>query len=122
MKMENEFWFDEDAGPLVRPYAVARGRTRPTRHDLEMTTIVVAVSTDRHVNVDREYAHILQMCRRPLSVAEVSATLTLPLGVVKVLLSDLIDWGLIIFRSPPRTSEIPQMELLQAVLDGIRKL
>lgn len=122
MKMENEFWFDEDAGPLVRPYAVARGRTRPTRHDLEMTTLVVAVSTDRHVNVDREYAHILQMCRRPLSVAEVSATLTLPLGVVKVLLSDLIDWGLIIFRSPPRTSEFPQMELLQAVLDGIRKL
>jgi hypothetical protein len=122
MKMENEFWFDEDAGPLVRPYAVARGRTRPTRHDLEMTTLVVAVSTDRHVNVDREYAHILQMCRCPLSVAEVSATLTLPLGVVKVLLSDLIDWGLIIFRSPPRTSEIPQMELLQAVLDGIRKL
>jgi hypothetical protein len=57
-----------------------------------------------------------------LSIAEVSATLNLPLVVVKVLLSDLIDWGLIIFRSPPRTSEVPQMELLQAVLDGIRKL
>jgi hypothetical protein len=122
MKMENEFWFDEDAGPLVRPYAVARGRTRPTRHDLEMTTLVVTVTTDRHVIVDREYSHILQMCRRPLSIAEVSATLNLPLVVVKVLLSDLIDWGLMIFRSPPRTSDVPQMELLQAVLDGIRKL
>jgi Protein of unknown function (DUF742) len=122
MKTGNEFWFDEDAGPLVRPYAVARGRTRPTRHDLEMTTLVVVVRTDHHVNVDREYAHILRMCQRPLSVAEVSATLTLPLGVVKVLLSDLIDWGLIIFRSPPRTSDVPPMELLQAVLDGIRKL
>lgn len=122
MKVENEFWFDEDAGPLVRPYAVARGRTRPTRHDLEMTTLVVAVRTDPHVNVDREYAHILRMCLRPLSIAEVSATLNLPLVVVKVLLSDLIDWGLIIFRSPPRTSDVPQTELLQAVLDGIRKL
>jgi hypothetical protein len=122
MKVENEFWFDEDAGPLVRPYAVARGRTRPTRHDLEMTTLVVAVKTDRYVNVDREYVHILQMCRQPLSIAEVSATLNLPLVVVKILLSDLIDWGLIIFRSPPRTSDIPQMELLQAVLNGIRKL
>ena len=122
MKMENEFWFDEDAGPLVRPYAVARGRTRPTRHNLEMTTLVVAARTDGDVNVDREYAHILRMCQRPLSIAEVSATLNLPLVVVKVLLSDLIDWGLIIFRSPPRTSEVPQMELLQAVLDGIRKL
>ena len=122
MKVENEFWFDEDAGPLVRSYAVARGRTRPTRHDLEMTTLVVAVSADRHVDVDREYAHIIKMSRRPLSVAEVSATLNLPLAVVKVLLSDLIDWGLIIFRSPPRTSDVPRTELLQAVLDGIRKL
>jgi hypothetical protein len=122
MKMENEVWFDEDAGPLVRPYAVARGRTRPTRHDLEMTTLVLSANTDRHVNVDREYAHILQICRRPLSIAEVSATLNLPLVVVKVLLSDLIDWGLIIFRSPPRTSDVPRIELLQAVLDGIRKL
>jgi Protein of unknown function (DUF742) len=122
MKIENEFWFDEDAGPLVRPYAVARGRTRPTRHDLEMTTLVVAARPDRHVNVDPEYTHILRMCQRPLSIAEVSGTLNLPLVVVKVLLSDLIDWGLIIFRSPPRTSDIPQMELLQAVLDGIRKL
>ena len=122
MKTENKFWFDEDAGPLVRPYAVTRGRTRPTRHDLEMTTLVVAARTDRHVNVDREYAHILEICRRPLSIAEVSAMLNLPLVVVKVLLSDLIDWGLIIFRSPPRTSDVPQMELLQAVLNGIRKL
>jgi hypothetical protein len=122
MKVENEFWFDEDAGPLVRPYAVARGRTRPTRHDLEMTTLVVAVRADRHVNVDREYAHIIRISRRPLSVAEISATLNLPLAVVKVLLSDLIDWGLVIFRSPPRASDIPRTELLQAVLDGIRKL
>jgi Protein of unknown function (DUF742) len=122
MKLENEFWFDEDAGPLVRPYAVARGRTRPTRHNLEMTTLVVAARTDRDVNVVRECAHILRMCQQPLSIAEVSAMLNLPLAVVKVLLSDLIDWGLIIFRSPPRTSDVPQMELLQAVLDGIRKL
>jgi hypothetical protein len=122
MKVEDEFWFDEDAGPLVRPYAVARGRTRPTRHDLEMITLVIAVATDHRVDADREYAQILEMCQRPLSVAEVSAMLDLPLGVVKVLLSDLIDWGLVIFRSPPRTSDVPKMELLQAVLDGIRKL
>lgn len=122
MKVEDEFWFDEDAGPLVRPYAVARGRTKPTRHDLEMITLVIAVATDHRVAADREYTQILEMCQRPLSVAEVSAMLDLPLGVVKVLLSDLIDWGLVIFRSPPRTSDVPKMELLQAVLDGIRKL
>ncbi|HEY2762478.1 MAG TPA: DUF742 domain-containing protein [Pseudonocardiaceae bacterium] len=122
MKVENNSWFDEDAGPLVRPYAVARGRTRPTRHDLEMITLVVAVAADRRIYVDPEYFRIMEICQRPLSIAEVSAMLNLPLVVIKILLSDLIDWGLVIFRSPPRTSDVPKMELLQAVLDGIRKL
>lgn len=122
MKVANDSWFDEEAGPLVRPYAVARGRTRPTRHDLEMITLVVAVTTDHHIDMDPEYDRILEICQRPLSIAEVSAMLKLPLVVIKVLLSDLIDWRLIIFQSPPRTSDLPKMELLQAVLDGIRKL
>lgn len=122
MRFGKESWFDEDAGPLVRPYAVARGRTRPTRHDLELITLVVAVTTDHHNQMDPEYSRIVELCQRPLSVAEVSAMLKLPLVVIKVLLSDLIDWGFIVFRSPPRTSDVPNMELLQAVLDGIRKL
>ncbi|MGH3796312.1 MAG: DUF742 domain-containing protein [Pseudonocardiaceae bacterium] len=122
MMVENESWFDAAAGPLVRPYAVARGRTRPTRHDLEMITLVVAVTTDLDVDMDAEYAQIMSICQRPMSIAEVSALLDLPLVVIKVLLSDLIDRGHLIFRSPPRTSDVPKMELLQAVLDGIRKL
>jgi hypothetical protein len=122
MRIGRESWFDEDAGPLVRPYAVARGRTRPTRHDLELITLVVAVTADNRIDMDPEYWRIVEICQRPLSVAEVSAMLKLPLVVIKVLLSDLIDWGFVVFRSPPRTSDVPNMELLQAVLDGIRKL
>jgi hypothetical protein len=122
MRVGNEQWFDEAAGPLVRPYAVARGRTRPTRRDLEMITLIVAVTAEFDMGMDPEYAHIMGLCQRPLSVAEVSAMLNLPLVVTKVLLSDLIDRGLLIFRSPPQTSDYPKMELLQAVLDGIRRL
>lgn len=122
MRAEDEQWFDEAAGPLVRPYAVARGRTRPTRHDLEMITLVVAVTAELNRGMDPEYAHIVSLCQRPLSVAEVSAMLNLPLVVIKVLLSDLIDRGHLIFRSPPQTSDYPSMDLLQAVLDGIRRL
>ncbi|HEU0090184.1 MAG TPA: DUF742 domain-containing protein [Pseudonocardiaceae bacterium] len=122
MTAENESWFDEAAGPLVRPYAVARGRTRPTRHELEMITLVVAVTTELDVAMDSEYAQIVDICQRPLSIAEVSAMLDLPLVVVKVLLSDLIDQGHVIFRSPPQRSELSKKELLQAVLDGIRRL
>lgn len=122
MNLKYESWFDEAAGPLVRPYAVARGRTRPTRHDLEMITLVVAMTSELDPTLDPEYARILLLCQRPVSVAEVSAMLNLPLVVVKVLISDLIDQGYVIFQSPPQASDIPNTELLQAVLDGIRKL
>ena len=39
-----ETWFDGDAGPLVRPYTVTRGRTRPARTDLTMITMVMALA------------------------------------------------------------------------------
>ncbi len=119
-----ESWFDEDAGPLVRPYALTRGRTRTGRHDLNMITLVVTVRSDADAAflVEPEYTEILHMCQTPLSVAEVSAKLNLPMAVVKVLLSDLIEQNLVVFRSPPVRTPTPDRKLLQAVLDGIRRL
>jgi hypothetical protein len=122
--MADDSWFDEDAGPLVRPFAVTRGRTRPGRYDLDMITLVVAMGTS-HSDQGREpeYARILSACQRPVSVAEVSAAVDLPMVVVKVLLSDLIERGELLFRSPPRSpSTQPDRRVLQAVLDGVRNL
>ncbi|MCO1659307.1 DUF742 domain-containing protein [Pseudonocardia humida] len=121
--MAEDSWFDEDAGPLVRPFALTRGRTRPGRYDLDMITLVVAIGSHREPGREPEYARILAACQRPVSVAEVSATVDLPLVVVKVLLSDLIERGELLFRSPPRTVS-PQTDrvVLQAVLDGVRNL
>src|SRR3954447_18421247 len=126
--MADDSWFDEDAGPLVRPFAMTRGRTRPGRYDLDMITLVVAMGNPyeaayRDPGREPEYARILAACQRPVSVAEVSAAVDLPMVVVKVLLSDLIELGELLFRSPPR-SQSPQTDrrVLQAVLDGVRNL
>jgi hypothetical protein len=122
--MADDSWFDEDAGPLVRPFAMTRGRTRPGRYDLDMITLVVAMGgAYRDPGREPEYARILAACQRPVSVAEVSAAVDLPMVVVKVLLSDLIERGELLFRSPPR-SQSPQTDrrVLQAVLDGVRNL
>jgi hypothetical protein len=122
--MADDSWFDEDAGPLVRPFAMTRGRTRPGRYDLDMITLVVAMGgAHRDPGREPEYARILAACQRPVSVAEVSAEVDLPMVVVKVLLSDLIERGELLFRSPPR-SQSPQTDrrVLQAVLDGVRNL
>jgi hypothetical protein len=123
----DDSWFDDDAGPLVRPFAVTRGRTRPGRYDLDMITLVVALGDDRRSARDPsrepEYARILAACQRPVSVAEVSAAVDLPMVVVKVLLSDLIERGELLFRSPPPSrSAQTDRRVLQAVLDGVRNL
>lgn len=118
-----EAWFDEEAGPLVRPYALTRGRTRTGRHDLNMITLVVTVDrADASFLVEPEYAEILRICQTPRSVAEIAAKLNLPMAVVKVLLCDLIEHDLVVFRSPAARAPALDRKLLQAVLDGIRRI
>lgn len=116
-----QIWFDDAAGPLVRPYAVTRGRTRSPQTELEMITIVVAVQKPEHPTahrLDPEHVEILARCQRPTSVAEISAGLQLPLSVVKILISDLIERQLVIFRA----AATPDLHVLQAVINGIRRL
>lgn len=123
MTAPDEEWFDEAAGPLVRPYAMTGGRTRSETTGLDLITLVVAMHNGAEIDVEPEYAAILDACQHPASVVEVAAKVDLPLQVVKVLLSDLITQRLIMFRSPVAPgSEPPSQHVLQAVLDGIRKL
>jgi hypothetical protein len=117
-----DHWFDEEAGPLVRPYAMTRGRTRPANGRLDVATQVVVVAHSDQMGLGPEHLAILKLCSRPLSVAELSAYVNVPLIVVKVLLSDLIDRGDVIVRPPELMVQAPSRDLLQAVLDGLRAL
>ncbi|MEV0854473.1 DUF742 domain-containing protein [Nocardia fluminea] len=109
---------------MVRPFAVTRGRAGREVHNLDMLTLVVAIRPERDtVTLDRECAEIVKLCQgKPQSIVELAAHLRLLLAAVKVLISDLIDSGYIIFRSPTPTASGPDPELLQAVIDGIRRL
>ena len=122
--MTGGFPFDDDPGPLVRPFAVTRGRTGRNIHRLDLLTLVMAARTEADTGgLDREYRQILELCsRRALSVAEIAAHMNLLLAAVKVLISDLIDSGYLIYQSPRQGAAKPDIKLLQAVLDGVRKL
>ncbi|MQY22162.1 DUF742 domain-containing protein [Nocardia macrotermitis] len=124
MTRHHQPWFDDDAGPLVRPYAVTRGRTVGAGHDLDMLTLVVtATAAPRLRRSEPEYADIMRLCRAPQSVAEVSALLKLPLAVTKILVGDLIGEGHLTFRDPIHTDTgSADLTILRAVLAGIRKL
>jgi hypothetical protein len=123
MNAADEEWIDEADGSLVRPYAMTGGRTRSDTLGLDLITLVVAMHPATGIDVEPEYERIMSACQFPTSVVEVAAKVDLPLQVVKVLLSDLINQRLIVFRSPvAQTDEPPSQHVLQAVLDGIRKL
>ena len=112
------------ARTLVRPYVLTRGRTQSKRR----LAIEALVSTraDGRWNVARlsgEFRSVRTFCCRPRSVAEVAATLCVPLGVVRVLLDDMAEQGLVtIHETRTSTDGRPAMALMERVLQGLRQL
>ncbi|MGH3783916.1 MAG: DUF742 domain-containing protein [Pseudonocardiaceae bacterium] len=109
---------------VVRPYTWTGGRTAPV-FDLAVETLV---STSEHghdvaVLTSEEHRAVAELCRDPRSVAEVAALLSLPLGVVRVLLADMADIGLVVVhRSANGSSNTPDLALMERVLSGLRRL
>lgn len=115
--------WDEEAGPLVRPYTLTGGRTRSAETRLDMISTVVASRREVGRPLPQpEHARLLGLCRSPVSVAELAGRMDVPIAVVKVLLGDLIAAGFVFARTPPPLAQPPETHILQAVLDGIRRL
>jgi hypothetical protein len=117
-----EIWYDDEAGPVVRLYAMTGGRTLPDRGGLELITVVRALAPAPATGLSPEQSEIMRLCRTPLSVSEIAAHLRLPLGSVRVLLGDLRDSGLIAVPEPRAAADQPSRELLQRVLSGLMTL
>ncbi|WP_113698602.1 DUF742 domain-containing protein [Nonomuraea lactucae] len=122
---ESPQWLDEEAGPVVRPYALIRGRTRSSgdMFDLIATvTVVGAPPAGPSGDLGPEQQRIMRMARSPISVADVASELDLPIGVVRVLLGDLRDNGLISVTSPSAERPRPSAGILKEVINGLRAL
>lgn len=115
----------------VRPYSLTGGRTR-FGHVLLVETFVAALDAPEERReltsggwgdrVMPEMRAIVELCRRMRSVAEISALLKMPLGVVRVLLSDLADQGKIRVYGTGHGTGRPDRALLERVLGGLRRL
>ncbi|MFD3524406.1 DUF742 domain-containing protein [Streptomyces sp. NPDC058653] len=135
----------------VRPYSLTGGRTR-FGHVLLVETFVAALeATEERASEERapdgrapagpapearkeaagggapsrtmpEMRAIVDLCARMRTVAEISALLKIPLGVVRVLLSDLADQGKIRVYGTGHGSGHPDRALLERVLGGLRRL
>jgi len=115
-------WFDRNEGPVVRPYALTGGRTRPAGETIDLLALVspTDVPVDEFV-LEPEYLAIMQTCRPPKPVADLASDLDLPLGVVRILLSDMREHGLITIR-PPARNRLTDPQVLKDVADALRRL
>jgi hypothetical protein len=122
---QQSFPAEDESGAtrLVRPYTVTGGRTQP-RYKLALEALVSAtVYEPRDLSVlAPECQAILQFCLDWRSVAEISAVLRMPLGVARILVADMSADGLVRIHQRDDSEGRPDLNLLERVLSGLRKI
>ncbi len=111
---------------VVRPYTMTGGRTQ-SRSSIAIESMVSVNETNSALAADLypELYSVMELAAEPISVAEISAHLQLPLQVAKILVGDLLyDHHLQLHSAPTATfqQQRPDLQLLDRVLDGLQRL
>lgn len=113
---------DSTAPRFVRPFAITGGRTSEGASVLALEAQVTA--TERGRTAQRRYrweaATLLALCHEPMAVVELAARMEVPVDVVRVVIADLVADGAVTVQDI--VHEASYSELLEQVLDGIRRL
>ncbi len=117
---EDEDEDDDDDVALVRPYSRTGGRTR-SAFDLALEALVSTCERADLTYVDAEHVPIVELCRQVRSVAEVAALARIPIGVVRILIADMAELGLVSVHRTAAPSG-PPIAILERVLAGLRRL
>lgn len=111
----------DDGREPERLYVITGGPDGSERARLDLVTMIVACE-EAEPSIPPEHSAILRLCQAPLSVAELSAYLTLPFSVVTALLTELLATELVESRAPIARATLPDRSLLEAVMHGLQKL
>ncbi|GGP04636.1 DUF742 domain-containing protein [Nonomuraea glycinis] len=107
---------------VVPDYMAAARLTVPEHISVERTTLVYVAPDAAAHGLDPPGSHLLVLLGHgPLSVYECAAHLGLPYYVVRLLVAGLVGGGTLLTRDPPAT-DLPDIEILELVLNGLRAL
>ena len=109
---------------VVRPYMLTRGRTTSSLGIFELHAPVLALIAPEQLgrSATPEDRRIIELCQTPMSVAELSARMSAPVGVVRVLVGDLVDAHMVQVRQTVDRAEHRDVRLLERLLEGIRAI
>ena len=123
MPSRDERWLDAEAGPVVRPYALTGGRTRHTGESFDLVATVTATrAVPDLARLAPEHVSVLQLARERMTVADIASEVDLPLGVVRIIVADLRELGLVAIGTPVLMAERIDKHTLREVLNGLRAL
>lgn len=106
----------------VPSYAIVSGRTYDTK-SLALETMVSLVVGRTTTLLNYEKKQIVEIASKPISIAEISAYLALPLQVAKILVGDLIASGFLKSGKAMKTvNDRPDKQTLNKVLEGLKGL
>lgn len=76
-------WYDDEAGPLVRMYAMTAGRTKGTNEKFDLMAVIQASpAAGDGPALPPEQQRILRSCQeRPATVADIASESDLPVGI-----------------------------------------
>lgn len=126
--MGRDDWDDgvviEDEGPKTRPFVVTGGKTK-SNATVRIETIVEPAGPNGKARFEK--ADLLAMAsERPISVAELSAHLKLPIGTTMTLVGEMIDEGLLsahaIVETAEPTSVASNIDIMSRIIKRVQEL
>jgi hypothetical protein len=108
---------------LLRPYLLTAGRAQPIDQSLEIEAQVV--TTERGataaVGLTFERRDIVTLCLEARSVAEIASILGLHIGVTRVLVADLAQFGYVVVQRP-RAELFQDVDVIERVIRGLESI
>lgn len=115
---------EEYVTSTVRPYALTGGRTAPKDAKAIPVEALVQAKAKPGPTTTTETRKILEHTQDYVSMAELSAHLKLPMGVVQILVNDLIEADQVRVHgmSANEQNHAHSLSVLESVLNGISAL
>lgn len=121
--MGREDWDDgiiiEDDQPRMRPFVVTKGKTE-TQASVRVETLVQSSAVNALARFEKK--KLLSMTSGPISVAELSSHLGLPIGTTMTLVSEMIDEGLLQQHATVETSAAQNIDIMSRIINRVREL
>jgi hypothetical protein len=109
---------DEADDLVIRPFLLTGGRTRPAQEGLRVESLIQARPDALRSNLRFEHRQIVELCQRAISLAELAAAVHVPLGVARVLVSDLVADGTVALVQREELS----VQMIERIRDRVRAL